>query len=538
MGDEKVGDLWFGGSIYTMQHEGDAVEAVYTEKDKIVAVGTYEKLYHAYFNKIENEINLQGKTMVPGFVDSHLHILMHGEKLLRLDLSQMKSADEVKDALRNRTANLSNGEWLIAEGWNENQWEDPVIIHRSELDEICPNNPLMLTRICRHALLANTHAIELSNVEKDAPDPQGGIIVRDDDNEITGYFLDTAQDLIKKSLPTVSKDYLQKVIEIAVADLVSKGLVGGHSEDLSYYGSFDKTYQAFIDGIDGVDTKFKAHLLVHHQVLQDMFDQNLGWLDGTEYVELGAVKIFADGAIGGRTAWLSEDYSDDPGNKGVAILSLENLEKVVQKARSHDLPVAVHAIGDRAAEEVLTIIDRNPLANGRRDRLIHGQILNKRGLELLKKMPVTVDIQPLFLTSDFPWAIERLGLDRLKLAYAWKTMIDQGVHCAGSSDAPIEEVSPLLGIQAAILRKASYDGKVYSPEESLSVYEAIRIYTYGSAYAINQEVTRGTLDAGYTADFTILEKDIFQVAPEHIHEIDIAMTVINGEKVFEKKSYY
>lgn len=529
-----MGDLWFGGQIYTMQHEGDAVEAVYTENDKIVAVGTYEKLYHTYFNSIENEINLQGKTMIPGFIDSHLHILMHGEKLLRLDLSQLKSADEVKDALRNRTANLSEGEWLIGEGWNENQWEDPVIIHRSELDEICPNNPLMLTRVCRHALLANSFAIKLSNVQKETVDPQGGIIVRDENHDITGYFLDTAQDLIKKSLPSVSKDYLQKVIEIAVDDLVSKGLVGGHSEDLSYYGSFDKTYQAFIDGIDGTNKKFKAHLLVHHEVLQDMFDQNLGWQDGTAYVELGAVKIFADGAIGGRTAWLTEEYSDDPGNKGVAILSLENLEKVVKKARSHGLPVAVHAIGDRAAEEVLTIINRNSLPNGRRDRLIHGQILNERALELLRKLPVAVDIQPLFVTSDFPWAIDRLGKDRLKLAYAWKTMVDQNVHCAGSSDAPIEEVSPLLGIQAAIMRKTSYDGKVYYPEESLSVYEAIHIYTHGGAYAINQEDTRGKLDEGFSADFTILEEDIFHVEPEYIHEIDIDMTVIDGEIVYKK----
>ncbi|WP_430784760.1 amidohydrolase [Virgibacillus flavescens] len=532
-----MGNLWFGGNIYTMQHEGDAVEAVYTELEKIVAVGTYEKLYHAYYDSIENEINLQGKTMIPGFVDSHLHILMHGEKILRLDLSQLKSAEEVKEAVRNRTANLSEGEWLIGEGWNENQWEDPVIISRAELDEICPHNPLMLTRVCRHAILANSNAIELSNIKEDTPNPQGGIIVRDENNAITGYFLDTAQELIKKSLPSVSTNYLQKVIEIAVDDLVSKGIVGGHSEDLSYYGSFDKTYQAFINAIDGVNKKFKAHLLVHHEVLEDMLKQKLGWLDGTNYIELGAVKIFADGAIGGRTAWLTEDYKDDPGNEGVAILSVEDLEKVIRKARSHQLPVAVHAIGDRAAEEVLKIIKRNPLENGRRDRLIHGQILNERALDLLKELPVAVDIQPLFVTSDFPWAIDRLGEDRLKLAYAWKTMLDHNVHCAGSSDAPIEEVSPLLGIQAAILRKASYDGKVYSPEEALSVYEAVHLYTHGSAYAINQEEERGRLLDGFAADFTILEEDIFQVEPENINAIEIAMTVIDGEIVYEKKPY-
>lgn len=528
-----MGILWFGGKIYTLENEGAAVEAVLTDNDTIIAAGTYEFLYHEYIKQIEKEINLKGNTMLPGFIDSHLHIIGHGEKLLRLDLSQMKSASQVKDALRNRTDNLAEGEWLIGEGWNENQWDDPTIIHKAELDRISSANPIVLTRVCRHAIIANSKAMEMAKIDNNTPDPQGGIVIRDENGEATGYLLDTAQEMVKEAMPSVSQHYLEQVIKIAVDDLVSKGLVGGHSEDLHYYGGYHKTYGAFQHAINK-DRKFKAHLLVHHEVMQVMIGDGLGYLDGTNYVELGAVKIFSDGALGGRTAWLTEDYTDDTGNKGVAIHPTEKLEEIVKSARKHNLPVAVHAIGDRAVEEVVSIIQKHPLKNRGRDRIIHGQILNERTLKMLQAIPAVVDIQPSFVTSDFPWVIDRVGEKRLDLAYPWKTMLENNVHCAGGSDAPIEEVDPLLGIHAAVTRTSSIDGKVYNPEERLSIYEALRLYTTGSAYAIGQETERGLIAEGFKADFTILEEDIFYVEPEKIKEITVAMTVIDGEIVYEK----
>lgn len=530
-----MGILWFGGHIYTMQREGDAAEAVYTDHDTIKAVGTYEKLYHYYDQDIDQEINLMGKTMLPGLIDSHMHIIRHGLKLLRLDLSQMKSAEEVKAALRNRTANLAKDEWLIGEGWNENQWENKDIIHKSELDDISPDNPMMLTRVCRHAVLANSQAMKLAGVHVDTVDPQGGIIVRDDDGETTGYFLDTAQEIIKDAMPGVSQQYLEQVIKIAVDDLMSKGLVGGHTEDLHYFGGFDKTFAAFKNAVNQ-ENKFKAHLLVHHEEMSVMIAEGLGYGDGTTYVKLGAVKIFADGALGGRTAWLTADYADDLGNQGVAIHETEELAAIIKTARSHHLPVAVHVIGDQAIEEVAALLKQYPLTTSARDRIIHGQILNEHALKMLKELPVIVDIQPSFVASDFPWAIARLGENRLNLAYAWKTMLENGVHCAGGSDAPIEEVSPLRGIQAAILRKSTYDGKVYLADQQLTVYEAVRLYTYGSAYAINQETTRGMIAEDYRADFTILAKDIFHTNSDQIEQIPVFMTVIDGEVVYQNEA--
>lgn len=528
-----MGVLWFGGQIYTLENEGEAVDAVYTEKDAIKAVGTYESIHKQFDKQIEHEINLQGKTMLPGFVDSHLHIIGHGEKLLRLDLSQMKSASDVKAALKGRVAQLAEGEWLIGEGWNENQWDDPVIIHKSELDAICPDNPMMLTRVCRHALLANSKAMELAGVDNTTPDPDSGIIVRDEQGEATGYFHDAAQDIIKGMMPEVTGSYLENVIKIAVNDLVSKGLVGGHTEDLFYYGGFKKTLDAYYRAIH-TSNKFKAHLLVHHEVMDELFAANLGFRSGTEYVELGAIKIFSDGALGGRTAWLSQSYCDDPENRGVPMHTKADLEGLVAKARSRDLPVAIHAIGDQALEEVIAVIEKYPIQGEKRDRIIHGQILNESTLQRLKCLPVVVDIQPTFVASDFPWVIERIGYQRLPLAYAWKTLLDNHIRCAGGSDAPVEQVDPLLGIEAAVRRQSTFDGNIYNGAEQLSVFEAVHLYTTGSSYAIGRESSRGFIKENYKADFTILEEDIFQVKEDQIHAIQIAMTVIDGDIVYSR----
>ncbi|WP_339228400.1 amidohydrolase [Oceanobacillus sp. FSL K6-2867] len=528
-----MGVLWFGGQIYTLENEGEAVDAVYTEKDRIKAIGTYESIHKQFDKQIEHEVNLQGKTMLPGFVDSHLHIIGHGEKLLRLDLSQMKSADDVKAALKGRVAHLEKDEWLIGEGWNENHWDEPMIIHKSELDAICPDNPMMLTRVCRHALLANSKAMELAEVDNATPDPESGIIVRDEQGEPTGYFHDAAQDFIKGIMPEVTGSYLENVIKIAINDLVSKGLVGGHTEDLFYYGGFQKTLDAYYRAVH-TSNKFKAHLLVHHEVMDDLIAANLGFRSGTDYVELGAIKIFSDGALGGRTAWLTQSYSDEPGNTGVPMHSKESLEALVVKARTHHLPVAIHAIGDKALEEVITAIEKYPIQGEQRDRIIHGQLLNESILQRLKRLPAVVDIQPTFVASDFPWVIDRIGQKRLPLAYAWNTLLNNQIRCAGGSDAPVEQVDPLLGIEAAVLRQSAFDGEIYNKAEQLTVFEAVQLYTTGSAYAIGRECSRGLIKENYKADFTILDEDIFQAETDQIHAIPVAMTVIDGDIVYNR----
>ncbi|MCP3033527.1 amidohydrolase [Halobacillus sp. A1] len=527
-------ELWYGGKIYTMKKEGEWVEAVITNNGLIHAAGDTQELYGEYKNEITRENDLKGSVMYPGFTDSHLHIIGHGERLMRLDLTFMKSAEEVLQALKQHAEQLEPGEWIIGDGWNENQWQDKRIIHKDELDEISKHHPMMLTRVCRHALLANTKAIESAGITSETENPQGGVIVRDENDQLTGYFHDQAQELIKQAMPAVTPEYLNKATELAVRDMHAYGLVGGHTEDLNYYGGFKKTLNAFYEVINGKDMKFRAHLLVHHGVIDSMDEEGLGFKKGKEFVQLGAMKIFSDGALGGRTAWLSEDYADDRGNKGVPMHSKQELFELVRKARKRNMPIAVHAIGDAAAEAVVDAVMEHPLQTGDRDRLIHAQILSQSLIEKLRKLNISLDIQPTFVSSDFPWVINRLGQVRLKSSYSWKTLLDAGIVCAGGSDAPIEEVNPLLGIRAAVDRRAAYDNEVYQAEERLSVYEAISLYTKGSAYAISEEHRQGIIAEGYVADFTILDRDLFTLKPYELADATVNMTVVDGEVMYQR----
>ncbi|SFM08561.1 hypothetical protein SAMN04487943_107211 [Gracilibacillus orientalis] len=528
-----MGTLFYGGTIYTMEDETSIAEAVYVEDGTIIEVGNKSELLHTFRHRIDEEYNMDGATMYPGFVDSHLHIIGHGEKLLHLDLSSMKSAKEVLQALERKVEELKPGDWLIADGWNENQWQDARIMDKKELDDISRGHPIILSRICRHAIIVNSKVLELAGITTETEDPQGGKIIRDRSGEPTGYLLDQAQELVKEMMPPISESKLEETVKVAIEDLLRLGLVGGHSEDLSYYGGFKRTLKAYHQ-ILPKKYKFRAHLLVHHLVFNEMFDQGLQYGDGGEFTTLGAMKIFSDGALGGRTAWLSEPYHDDSENAGIPIHKRQDLEILFQKARKFQHPVAVHAIGDKAVEEIVTCIEKYPLDNDLKDRIIHAQIMNDKLLDRLKKIPVVLDIQPSFVASDFPWVKDRLGDSRTNAAYPWKTYLNNGIACAGGSDAPIEEVNPLLGMQAAVTRRSNMDGQIYGSHQKLSVFEAISLYTKGSAYVINHVHDRGLIKPGYVADFTILERDLFQHDPDLFHEIEVKATIVDGEIMYEK----
>ncbi|MFJ7727231.1 amidohydrolase [Neobacillus sp. NPDC097160] len=532
-----MGKLWYGGIIYTLENEGTTVEAIFTEGDRIVQTGDKKQLEEGFNERITERVDLKGGTMFPGFVDSHIHLIGHGEKLIRLDLSKMKSKEEVLAAVKDYSRDCTKGEWIIGEGWNENLWSRPEMIHHRELDEINTENPIMLKRICRHAMIVNTKALELAGIFKDTDSPPGGVIEKDLEAGLTGLLKDTAQDFIQAAVPIVSEEYLQKAMRASIKDLYQLGVTGVHTEDLHYYGGFYRTYKTFKKVIEEEGYKFRTHLLVHHEVIDNMVNEGAGFLTGNEWIEFGAMKIFADGALGGRTALLSHPYHDAPETNGVAIFSQEELNGLVAKARSHNLPVAVHAIGDLAFEYVLNAIEAHPLAGSGRDRLIHAQILRQDLIDRAKKLPVILDIQPVFLASDFPWVIDRVGSSKMDYCYAWKTLINEGLHCAGGSDAPIELPNPLFGIHAAVTRMDRNDPKgiVYGREQALSVYDAVCLYTKGSAYAACHEHDRGMIRNGFLADFTVFDRDIFRIPFTEIPDVPVKMTIIGGEIVFGKE---
>ncbi|MFS0689672.1 amidohydrolase [Sporosarcina sp. 179-K 8C2 HS] len=517
--------IWHNGKLYTMETEGETVEALLTENGKIIAVGTYEELK----SESENEVDLNGAVLYPGFIDNHMHMIGHGQKLLSLDLSKAKSADEMMKMLEDAYPDLKEDEWFIGEGWNENNFADKKIFTRHDLDHVT-NSPMYLKRTCRHAAIVNSKALELAGITKDTPDPDDGVIERDENGEPTGVLKEGPMDRVLQLIPEPMEEMLTKALEKSVDDLLSLGLTGAVTDDLGYYGDYRNPLQAFKNVI-GEKKKFRAHLLrrstVFTQLLEDEATYDEPWIDP------GEMKFFIDGSLGGSTALLSEPYANDPLTYGTAVLTDQEIDELVATARKYGQAVAMHMIGDGAVEKGLDAIERHPVPEGKRDRLIHVNVLRDDLVERMKKLPIVLDIQPAFVPSDFPWVMEKLGEDRLDWAYAWKRLIDEGFICGAGSDAPIEEVDPLLGIYAAVTRRKpgeTHEG--YLPQEKLSMFEAVGLFTSGSAATIGKADSRGKLGVGCDADFTVLDRDLFEVDEEGILETNVVMTVVAGDVMY------
>lgn len=529
-----MANCWTNGTIYTMEQEHKTVEAVLTEGGRIIDAGDMRELKERFHGRIDEVIDLGGGTLFPGFVDSHIHLIGHGETFLKLQLSGLKHRGELLDKIAGQARRLPPGTWIIGEGWNENEWEEALLPTRVELDRAAPNHPVMLRRVCRHVLTVNSLALQETGVNEDTEMPSGGVAGKGSDGRLNGIFKEQAQDLILHRMPGVTQSYLETALTMAIEDCWRQGITGCHTEDLSYYGGCTRTLQAFQKVIMEGQKKFRTHLLIHHLALDEWLEEGRRLVPESEFLEYGAMKLFADGSLGGRTALLSRPYADDPTTSGVAVHSDEELDRLVAKARSAGLAAAAHAIGDGAAEKVLRAFAAHPCPAGRRDRLIHGQILRDELLAQLKELPAILDIQPSFVTSDFPWVLDRVGDAKGLHLYAWQTLLRSGIPCAGGSDAPIESVSPLLGIYAAVTRMKPGDAPktVYGPDERLSMYEAISLYTTGSAYAAGHELDRGRIQPGYAADFTVLERDPFGEPPESILENKVRMTVVDETIVY------
>ena len=517
-------ELYFGGQIYTMLHEGEKVEAVLVHNGEIMRTGTYQALQH----EASTFHNLRGKTMIPGLVDSHIHLIGYGEKLSRVQLGNAKSKEEIIKLLIKEQKNLSPNEWLIAEGWSEFNLEGKQMLSLQELDVIT-TNPTILHRVCHHVLLANSAALKLANITSETLNPSGGAIGRDSNGLPNGYFYDEATQLINNLIDTESLVYKQHLVQsmnAAIKQLHTYGVVGAHTEDCSYYGHYSNVLQAYQETI-GQKKHFRTHLLRHHKVFEEMLHDQPKETDG--FIEFGAMKIFADGSFGGSTAALLAPYKYEGTNCGLFIHTQEQFESYVKMARSYNEAIAVHMIGDAAAELVVSMIEKYPTPKGKRDRLIHACLLNEQLLERMRKLPqIIMDIQPAFVPSDYPWIEQKLGVERMRYAYAWKTLKE--FHPAIGTDAPIEDVNPFKTIEAAVNRH-KYGSRI--DNEQLSVFEAVKMYTHGSAYAVNKEMERGFIAPHYVADFTILKQNIFECSPDEIERIQVCQTIVDGKVVYD-----
>ncbi|GAB3797568.1 amidohydrolase [Virgibacillus kimchii] len=528
--------IFINGNFYTFNQNAPRTEAVVAEHGRFIDMGSSDSMLSRWKQADSRVIDLNGKTATPGLIDSHLHLGQIAYKFINMDVTGLTSKQEMLGKIRTSARNLSPGEWLVGSGWDENLFTDGGIPTLEELDRVSPENPLFISRVCGHASVVNSKALQMSGYHKDITVPEGGQIVLDEiTKQPTGLLLESAGNLVRRHIPENSYAVWKNAVRKAIQLALSKGLTSVHTNDPHTLGGLVQTYRMYDELLNEEKLGLRCNLLIDHEFLDDLQQRGMYAGYGNETLQIGAVKLFADGAFGRRTALLSAPYSDDPGNYGDAMYDQRTLYDIIQRTRELDMPIAVHTIGDQALENILDILDQFPAAPYR-DRLIHTQVLRSDLLTRLAKPYRIADIQPRFLASDFPWVQDRLGHDRISQSYAWKSMMDAGIICAGGSDSPVEPIDPLLGIHAAVTRKTpgqTHEG--YIPDEKLTMEEAFQLFTEMGAYPTNEETVKGTIARGKLADITVYSKNPFDMDnPDELLETDIEMTVIGGEVRYRK----
>ncbi len=525
--------LLVNGTIYTLDANNSVASAVAIEGNHIVGIGTTHELVSSYPSA--PTLDLHGKTVLPGLIDGHAHMYGLGQLMQSVILIGVSSPQEAARRLHERLLETPRGQWVYGRGWDQNMWPEKSFPTAAVLDSVSPDNPVVLIRIDGHAIWTNTRAMELAGVSGKTADPPGGKIIRHADGTPTGVFIDNARDLIENVVPPPSKMEIEQSIIRAARECVKYGLtevfdMGIDSNGVDVYmkladeDSLPLRIYAAIGGPSPAWDRWKTR------------GPLIGYGDGM--LTIRALKMYEDGALGSRGAALVEEYSDDPGNRGLT-MNDSLLEPEIRSAVEHGFQPCTHAIGDRANHIVLDVYEK-VLKSGPpgdvRPRIEHAQVLLPEDIGRFKALGVLPSMQPIHATSDMPWAEARLGPERIRSAYAWRSILRTGSVIIGGSDFPNDNINPLWGIYAAITRMDQYGyppGGWY-PDECMSRQEAVRAYTQWAAYGGFQEKMKGTLEIGKLADLTVLSKDIFKIPPPEILSTTADLTMVNGKIVYQR----
>jgi hypothetical protein len=522
--------------MHTMDAATPRAQAVAIAGNRVLAVGSDTEIRALLSPKGEG-VNLGGRTVVPGFTDSHLHFMSYGLSLKQIDLAEVPTLEEALARVAARAQTTPAGQWLTGRGWDHSLWEGGAFPTRQDLDRIAPEHPVFLRRKCGHAGWANSRVLELAGITSETPDPPGGAIDRDPTTgQPNGILKETAMDLIFCLLEEPSIEEAVDAIKAGMVHAHKLGLVGIHTMEGD--GAFRAFQQLRTDG----ELEMRVLMQIPEDNLDAAIQVGLQSGFGDERLRIGAVKLFSDGALGARTAHMLAPFEGEPGNYGIAIATAEHLRKIVGKASRAGIASFVHAIGDRANREVLDAIEASRRAGEGphlRHRIEHAQILHPDDVPRLAKLGVIASMQPIHATQDMLLADSLWGA-RSAGAYAFRSLLDTGAVLAFGSDAPVEDLNVLKGIHAAVTRRRAGgspgpDG--WYPEQRLTVAEAVYAYTVGAAYASGEEAIKGTLAPGKLADLVVLSRDIFAIDSMDILETKVLATMFDGEFVYSSEGF-
>jgi predicted amidohydrolase YtcJ len=521
----------FNGRLYTMDERLPLAGAVAARDGRIVAVGDDAEVL-ALAGPDTERWNLCGRTILPGFTDAHMHLVSYGLSLTQVQLNGLTSRQEAVARVAERACVTEPGEWIRGWGWNRNLWPGTRFPSRRDLDPVTPHNPVYLVSKDGHAAWVNSLALERAGVTRETPDPPGAQFERDSSTgELTGVLKEgAALGMIEEAAGPVSLERKKEAITRAAQRLHSLGIVGVHTPEQAH--DLTALQEVWLSG----ELDLRVNVMIAHDYLENALQMGLRGGLGDEFLRLGAIKVFADGSLGTRSADMFAPYEGELHNKGIEVTGSERMRQLVADCTAGGWNVAIHAIGDRANCRVLDALEeywREWSHRGLRPRIEHVQLVSPQDMPRLATMGVIASMQPIHCTSDMIMAERHWGA-RCSGAYAWRSLLESGAVLAFGSDAPVEDPNVLQGLFAAATRQHE-DGTPpggWYPEQCLSVPQAVYAYTLGAAFASGEERIKGSLTVGKQADMVVLSQDIFAVPVQEILGTRVEATILAGEAVY------
>jgi predicted amidohydrolase YtcJ len=539
-----------GGKVVTMDTARAEAQAVAVRGYEVVAVGSDAEI-EAYIGDATEVVELEGRTVIPGFIEGHGHFMSLGNAKLNLDLTQVRNWDDIVAMVGAAARDAPRDAWILGRGWHQEKWDrlpeqvvDGVPLH-DELSRVSANNPVLLGHASGHAAFANARALELAGIDASTPDPAGGEIVKDASGRPTGLLRETAQRLVSSvqgradSARTAAdiEEQRRRVVQLAGEEALSKGVTSFQDAGASF-----ETIDFFKKLESEGALPIRLYVMVRRESNEEMAARLPDYfmpIEGNDFLTVRSIKRQIDGALGSHGAWLLAPYEDMQSSVGLTLETPEDIAGTAEVAIEHGFQVNTHAIGDRANREVLDIYQRvfeaNPDKTDLRWRIEHAQHVDPADLPRFAELGVIAAMQGVHATSDGPWVFRRLGAERARTgAYMWRDLLDSGAVIANGTDVPVEDIDPIASFHASVARRQA-DGETFFPEQAMTREEALRSYTVANAYAAFEEQLKGSIAPGKLADLVILSKDIMTVPEEEIRTAQVDMTILGGKVVYQRQ---
>jgi predicted amidohydrolase YtcJ len=531
------------GTIYTVDPSRPLAGAVATKAGKILFVGSMEEAGSFRGNQTKM-IDLQGSTMTPGFIEGHAHFMGVGQSKLSLDLMPTTSYEELIQLVAAKVQTVESGEWITGRGWHQDKWDSisaPIVqgfpTHHA-LSAVSPDNPVFLKHASGHAALANARAMEIAGISAKTEADEGGEVFRDQIGEPTGIFNETAQGMISRHIPENDDKTMQRVFDMALKTCLENGITGFHDA-----GAGPSVIDLYKKNLQSGKMRIRLYVMLdgsNQSLLSSYFATGPEIGLGDDFLTIRAIKLYGDGALGSRGAWLLDDYEDMPGEFGHSTTPIAHISEVCKEAVGHGFQVCTHAIGDRANHEVLNVYEEalpgsTDQPNALRFRIEHAQHLHPNDIPRFADLGVIPAMQAIHMSSDRPWAIDRLGEQRIvDGAYVWQDLLQSGARIVNGTDAPVEPIDPVACFFASVTRQ-TLEGQPpggFEPRQKMTREQALKSYTLDAAFGAFEERIKGSIEVGKYADFTVFSRDIMKVPEEEILQTRVLMTIVNGEVAY------